>query len=87
MESVLPQLQGSVIKPTWPGGEPRHASSRAGPTLSRRGLDEWAGRIVRQGDEHTVQAYLPLSQMPTWKPDPPAATTLRRARSCCACLP
>ena len=27
------------------------------------------GRIVRQGDEHTVQAYMPLSQMPTWKSD------------------
>ncbi len=66
MESVLPQLQGSVIKPTWPGGD---MSAVLGGTLSRRGLDEWAGRIVRQGDEHTVQAHMPLSQMPTWKSD------------------
>ena len=39
-----------------------------GKALSRRELDEWAGRIVREAEEHTVQAYLPLSQMPTWKP-------------------
>jgi uncharacterized circularly permuted ATP-grasp superfamily protein len=44
-------------------------SAVLGGTLSRRGLDEWAGRIVRQGDEHTVQAYHALSQMPTWKSD------------------
>ena len=66
MESVLPQLQGSVIKPTWPGGD---MSAVLGRTLTRRGLDEWAGRIVRQGDEHTVQAHMPLSQMPTWRSD------------------
>ena len=43
-------------------------------TLSRREIDEWAGRIARQGDEYTVQAYMPLSQMPTWnsKPGQPA---------------
>ncbi len=66
MEAVLPQLQASVIKPTWPGGD---MSAALGGSLSRRGLDEWAGRIMRQGDEHTVQAYMPLSQMPTWKSD------------------
>ncbi len=66
MEAVLPQLQASVIKPTWPGGD---MSAVLGRSLSRRGLDEWAGRIVRQGDEHTVQAYMPLSQIPTWKSD------------------
>ena len=63
MESVLPQLASSVIKATYtaPG-----AGAVLGHTLSRRGLDEWAGRIVREPDEHTLQAYLPLSQMPTW---------------------
>jgi uncharacterized alpha-E superfamily protein len=40
-----------------------------GKSLSRRHLDDWAGRIVREPDEHTVQAYLALSQMPTWKSD------------------
>jgi len=66
MESVLPQLAESVVKPTWPGGD---MSAVLGRSLSRRQLDEWAGRIVRQGDEHTVQAYMPLSQMPTWRSD------------------
>jgi len=38
-----------------------------GHTLSRRALDEWAGRIVRRGEDYTVQAYLPLPQTPTWQ--------------------
>jgi uncharacterized circularly permuted ATP-grasp superfamily protein len=65
--SAAPAGPSSVIKPTYPGrpatafrpcwaARCRAASSTNGP-----------GRIVRQGDEHTVQAYLPLSQMPTWK--------------------
>ncbi|RZL94847.1 MAG: A circularly permuted ATPgrasp family protein [Variovorax sp.] len=67
MEAVLPQLAGCAIKSTYPG-EDSHTSFDAvlGSRMGRRELDEWAGRIVRQGDEHTVQSYLPLSQMPTW---------------------
>jgi uncharacterized circularly permuted ATP-grasp superfamily protein/uncharacterized alpha-E superfamily protein len=67
MEHVLPDLASCVIKPTY-GDHPGAASFEAklGGSLSRRELDEWAGRIVRQGDEHTVQTYMPLSQMPTW---------------------
>jgi uncharacterized alpha-E superfamily protein len=38
-----------------------------GRSLPARELDEWIGRIVRHSEEHTVQAYLPLSQMPTWQ--------------------
>ena len=64
MEAVLPQLPGGVIKPTYGGAG---AGAVLGKSLSRRELDEWAGRIVREAEEHTVQAYLPLSQMPTWK--------------------
>ena len=68
LEDVLPKLDECVIKPTYPGS-PSHHSFEAVPgrSLSRRELDEWAGRIVRQSDEHTAQAYLPLSQMPTWR--------------------
>jgi uncharacterized circularly permuted ATP-grasp superfamily protein/uncharacterized alpha-E superfamily protein len=67
MESALPELINSVIKPTYRGGSGRQAFEAVlGRHQSRRELDEWAGRILRQGDEHTVQAYLPLSQMPTW---------------------
>ncbi|MGH6626884.1 MAG: circularly permuted type 2 ATP-grasp protein [Burkholderiaceae bacterium] len=67
LQEMLPQLGERVIKPTYPGSA-SHGSFNAvlGRSLSRRELDQWAGRIARQGDEHTVQAYLPLSQMPTW---------------------
>ncbi|RZI96537.1 MAG: A circularly permuted ATPgrasp family protein, partial [Rubrivivax sp.] len=67
MEEVLPQLADCVIKPTYPGSASHGSFDAAlGRGLSRRELDEWSGRILRQGDEHTVQAYLPMSQMPTW---------------------
>ncbi|HEY0824524.1 MAG TPA: circularly permuted type 2 ATP-grasp protein [Ramlibacter sp.] len=64
MLSVLPQLAKGVIKSTYGSAG---SGSVVGKNLSRRQLDEWAGRIMREPDEHTVQAYLPLSQMPTWK--------------------
>ncbi|MBI2728539.1 MAG: circularly permuted type 2 ATP-grasp protein [Polaromonas sp.] len=64
MQEVLPQLKDCVIKPTYPGSR---LQSVIGQSLSRRSLDEWAGRIVRQGEDYTVQAYLPLSQTPTWQ--------------------
>ncbi|MBI2768762.1 MAG: circularly permuted type 2 ATP-grasp protein [Burkholderiales bacterium] len=64
MEAVLPRLRESVIKPTYAGAG---AGAVLGKSLSRRELDEWAGRIVRESEDYTVQAYLPLSQMPTWK--------------------
>ncbi len=71
LEAVLPDLGNCVIKPTY-GDQPGPGAFEAtlGGALSRRELDEWAGRIVRQGDEHTVQAYMPLSQMPTWSNHP-----------------
>ena len=64
MQDMLPMLKNCVIKPTYPGSG---MDSVIGHTLSQRALDEWAGRIVRQGEDYTVQAYLPLSQMPTWQ--------------------
>ncbi|MBC7604071.1 MAG: circularly permuted type 2 ATP-grasp protein, partial [Ramlibacter sp.] len=67
MEAVLPQLATSVIKATYVGAG---AQAVLGKSLSRRALDEWAGRIVRTPEEYTVQAHMPLSQMPTWKQDP-----------------
>ncbi|WP_427911560.1 circularly permuted type 2 ATP-grasp protein [Ramlibacter sp. MMS24-I3-19] len=63
LDAALPQLDAGVIKPTFGST----ASAVLGRHLARRELDEWAGRIAREPDEHTVQAYLPLSQMPTWK--------------------
>ena len=64
MQDMLPQLKNCVIKPTYPGSG---MASVIGHTLSQRALDEWAGRIVRQGEDYTVQTYLPLSQTPTWQ--------------------
>ena len=68
MEEVLPQLADCAIKPTYPGSA-QHGNfeSVLGRDLAPRELDEWAGRIARQGDDHTVQAYLPLAQIPTWQ--------------------
>ena len=73
MDEVLPQLAECAIKPTYPGGA-YHGNFEAvlGRDLLPRELDEWAGRIARQGDDHTIQAYLPLSQMPTWQKEAPA---------------
>jgi uncharacterized circularly permuted ATP-grasp superfamily protein/uncharacterized alpha-E superfamily protein len=71
MEEVLPRLHEHTIKPTYPNSE-IHQTFEAvlGRDLDQGELDAWAGRIVRQGEEHTVQAYLPLSQIPTWQNGP-----------------
>ena len=76
MQDALPRLRHSVIKPTYVGSR-SHGSFHAvlGRSQSRRQLDEWAGRIMRQGDAHTVQSYLPLSQVPTWRPDADGGTS------------
>jgi uncharacterized circularly permuted ATP-grasp superfamily protein len=67
MEAVLPQLAGSVIKSTYGG-------AGAGAVLGRNPARARARRMGRphraRSDEYTVQAYLPLSQMPTWKQRP-----------------
>ncbi len=68
MEAVLPRLRSCAIKPTYPGSAV-HGNFDAvlGHKLSERELDEWAGRIALHADDHTVQDYMPLSQMPTWQ--------------------
>ena len=64
MQDMLPQLENCVIKPTYPRSG---MESVIGHTLSQRGLDEWAGRMLRNGEDYTVQAYMPLAQTPTWQ--------------------
>lgn len=75
MEEALQGLGHSAIKPTFPGS-PSHGSFEGvlGIKQDQQALDEWAGRIVRQPEEHTVQAYTPLSQLPTWQTTAGVAT-------------
>lgn len=63
LREAVPRLRQGVIRPTYP--RPGQQTV-IGQGLDARGLDEWAGRLVRQPDEHTVQDWLPLSQTPTW---------------------
>ena len=68
LQDVLPRLSESVIKPTYPAFSGRSSFEPViGLQLSQRERDEWAGRILRDGEAHTVQAYLPLSHTPTWQ--------------------
>lgn len=67
MQEALPRLSERTIKPTYPGS-PNHGTfeSVLGHTLSAAELQSWRERIATQSEEHTVQDYLPLSQIPTW---------------------
>ena len=80
LDAALPRLPDCVIKPTYPGWTSHHSFDAVlGGRLSRRQRDEWTGRILRQGEEHTLQAALPLSQMPTWHADPAHPAILPRS--------
>ena len=69
LKEVLPYMAEHTLKPTYPGSSIHESFDPViARHLSRMELDAWAGRILRQGEEHTVQAYMPLSQMPTWQP-------------------
>jgi len=68
LDDVLPRLHECAIKPTYPGSAIHgNFDAALGHHLSARERDEWAGRILRQSDDYTLQAYLPLSQLPTWQ--------------------
>lgn len=64
LQAMLPQLRACVIKPTYPSG---HGESVIARDLAPGQLDEWAERIVRSAENHTAQAYMPLSQTPVWQ--------------------
>jgi uncharacterized circularly permuted ATP-grasp superfamily protein/uncharacterized alpha-E superfamily protein len=66
LREVLPLLKNSVIKPTYPRSG---LETVMGQSLNARELDEWSGRMVRHPEDYTVQAWLPLSQTPTWADD------------------
>ncbi len=67
LKAAIPNLGYSAIKPTYPSsvGHENYESTLGG-NLTQAQLDEWVGKITRQPDEHTVQTYIPLAQMPTW---------------------
>jgi uncharacterized circularly permuted ATP-grasp superfamily protein/uncharacterized alpha-E superfamily protein len=67
LEAAIPNLTHAAIKPTYPfaSGHQNYEAALGG-YLTQTQLDEWVGRITRQPDEHTVQTYIPLAQMPTW---------------------
>ena len=74
MDEALPQLRDCVIKPTYPNvSGADNFDAVLCKTLPPRGIDEWAGRIVGKSDEHTVQTFMPFSQLPTWKESAPGA--------------
>ena len=67
LASAIPNLGHSAIKPTYPNSSGhQNYESTLGGNLTQAQLDEWVGCITRQPDEHTVQTYIPLAQMPTW---------------------
>jgi uncharacterized circularly permuted ATP-grasp superfamily protein/uncharacterized alpha-E superfamily protein len=68
LQDVLPRLPNCVIKPTYPYHTNRQSFEPVlGHTLTRREQDEWAERILRDPDAHTLQSWLPLSHQPTWQ--------------------
>lgn len=76
LEAALPRLAGSVVKPTHGGAG---AGAVLGRSLSPREREAWAQRLAREPDDWTLQAWLPLSQMPTWKEGPHAQRILPRS--------
>ncbi len=68
MDQALTRLRDCVIKPTYPGSNALGSFDAVlCQSLSPSALANWAARIAAKGDEHTVQAFVPCSQMPTWK--------------------
>ncbi|TXH91038.1 MAG: A circularly permuted ATPgrasp family protein [Rhodoferax sp.] len=67
MQEALATLGTHTIKPTYPGSSIHHSfESVLGPKLGAQALREWSQRIAAHGDDHTLQAFMPLSQLPTW---------------------
>ncbi|PUE41506.1 circularly permuted type 2 ATP-grasp protein [Limnohabitans sp. Bal53] len=68
LQDVLPRISSCVIKPTYPHHTDRHSFEPVlGHRLSPSEQSEWARRIQRNPDDHTLQSWLPLSHQPTWQ--------------------
>ena len=66
-EKALPMLDHAVIKSTYPRSRERKSfEPTIGVGAGAGKLEALRKRIEKNPDAHTVQAYLPLSQAPTW---------------------
>ncbi len=67
LPEALTKLAEGVVKPTYPSeGQRQGFEPRLGRHMDQRERDEWAGRILREPEAHTVQDWLPLSHLPVW---------------------
>ena len=67
LPEALQHLPDGVVKPTYPSeGQRQSFEPRLGRQMDPRERDEWAGRILREPEAHTVQSWLPLSHLPVW---------------------
>jgi uncharacterized circularly permuted ATP-grasp superfamily protein/uncharacterized alpha-E superfamily protein len=66
MQSMLPQIENLVIKPTF-SDKPRRFVPVTGPSLSAREREQWIKRISEKPNDFVAQAYLPLSHTPTFE--------------------
>jgi uncharacterized circularly permuted ATP-grasp superfamily protein/uncharacterized alpha-E superfamily protein len=67
LPEALANLAEGVVKPTYPHeGQRQGFEPRQGRHMDQRERDEWAGRILREPEAHTVQDWLPLSHLPVW---------------------
>jgi uncharacterized circularly permuted ATP-grasp superfamily protein/uncharacterized alpha-E superfamily protein len=83
MQEVLPHLQQRSIKSTYPHSNMHTAFDPVqGQHLSAAELKKWAEQIRQHSDSHTVQAHVPLSQMPTWQSGSATAAGRLVPRSC-----
>ncbi len=64
LPQVIAQLANGVIKPTYPGTGMQPVFGR---NLSAAQFAQWSTRLQQHGEDLTVQAYLPLSQTPSWQ--------------------
>ena len=63
LRAALPELGHNVVRATYPRAG---FDTQMGQRLSPTERAAWAERMARQPDAHTVQAWMPLSQTPTW---------------------
>ena len=67
LPEALERLPEGLIKPTYPqDGQRPSFEPRQGNLMDQRERDEWAGRILRMPEAHTIQSWLPLSHLPIW---------------------